>query len=416
MSNRIFVRNVFSLSLLQGVNLLLPLLVLPFLVRVLGVESYGLYVFSGVVVGYFGLICDYGFNLSGTRDVSKARHDKALLSELVTKIYTIKLLLFLMCTVGFGIVALMVPGVKENALLYWCAYGIVVGQALFPTWFFQGVEDFKSIVILNFLSKLFFTLMIFVVVRDSTEAYLAALLNSIGAFLSAVLAIFIMVAKYKVGYVKSSKSSIYAYAKNSFYIFLAQVKISLFSTTNIFILGLVCGPKSVGYFSVAERSMRALAQLQSPILTALFPRLSLGLVEQKEHSIRLIKKLVWYGSCAYLLIAVILFLFAEAFVVFVFGSEYIESVSAFRIVLLCPLLIYLNNIFGTQILLNVGKDKLYMLVLFTAGIFNLFASYLMTLKFDFIGTAWSLLLSELIVAAGMFYFAKSDLFDRKATL
>lgn len=415
MSNRSFVRNIFSLSLLQGANLFLPLFVLPYLVRVLGVESYGLYVFSGVVVGYFGLICDYGFNLSGTRDISKARHDKALLSELVTKIYTIKLLLFLMSTVGFGIVALTVPGVKENALLYWCAYGVVVGQTLFPTWFFQGVEDFKSVVILNFLSKLVFTLMIFFVVNDSADAYLAALMNSVGAVFSAVLAIAIMVVKYRVGYIKSTKNAIYAYAKNGFYVFLAQLKISLFSTTNIFILGLVCGPKSVGYFSVAERSMRALAQLQSPLLTALFPRLSLGLVEHKEHSIKLIKRLMWYGSCAYLLVSVILFVFAEAFIGLVFGSEYIESVGAFRIVLLCPLLIYLNNLFGTQILLNVGKDKLYMMVLFAAGIFNIFASYLMTLNFDFIGTAWSLLLSELIVVVGMFCFAKSDLLDRKAT-
>ena len=87
------IQNFTSLSILQIANYLFPLIVLPYVVRVLGPAKYGLINFAAAFIAYFNLISDYGFSLSGTKEISIIRDDKEKLSKTFSTIITIKLLL-----------------------------------------------------------------------------------------------------------------------------------------------------------------------------------------------------------------------------------------------------------------------------------------------------------------------------------
>lgn len=407
-----FVVNVMWLTLLQGINFFAPLIALPYLVRVLGVTDYGLYIFVGVMISYFGLVCDYGFNLTGTRDISLNKNNKDKVQLIFSKIIIIKTVALIITTFIFILLSIYSKHVQENFILYICTFSLLLGQTYFPAWFFQGIEDFKLIAILNCVSRTIFTIMIFITVKQPSDAYLVALMNSLGTLTVTIMALFIITYKYKIRIIKVDMNSVMSYAKKSFFVFMAQMKISLFSSANIVILGLISGPTAVGYFSAAEKLMRALAQIQIPLLSALFPKMSYELKNHNEKSIRLIKKILIAGTVFYALVCGLFFIAAESIIKVLFGEQFGPSVLPLQIILICPLLIFQNNIFGTQLLLNLGKEKIYLLVVSVTGIINLILAFILTEKYNFIGTSISLLISEICVVLGMFYFSKDYIFKK----
>ena len=405
--------NFFSLSVLQGANYILPLITLPYLVRVLGVEYFGLLAFATATVTYFSILTDYGFNLTATREISIHRDDKAKVIEIFSSVMSIKVILMFVSLLLLTILVFSFEKFSKDALVYFLTFGTVVGQVLFPVWFFQGMERMKYITYLNILSKVIFTIAIFVFVQGQSDFYLVPLLNSIGFLVAGIWSLYLVKKEFGVGFELQSIDTIKHHLVEGWYVFLSQLKISLFSSTNIIILGLLTNNTVVGYYSVAEKIMRALAMMQSPILGALFPHMSKLILKQKAKAVSQLKKVIFFGSIIYAIVLATVFVFSESIISLLFGDSAKESIVILQIMSIIPLTIFLNNIFGTQILLNTKKEKIFFLILLTAGITNLILCSLLTYFYGAIGTSVAMLIIEIGIMLAMYYFAKDFLNDSK---
>src|SRR6202050_252241 len=191
MSRRV-VGNAASVMAVQAGSYLLPLVNIPYLLRVIGPEHYGLIAFSQAVMAYFVTLNDYGFNLSATRELAVHRDDRVLRSQLYSAVMTIKLGLCLLSFLILCILVHFVPRFHRDAPVFFASFGAVVGTMLFPRWFFMGIEKMYLISLENLVMNAVFTVGIFLLVRHSSDYLIAAILQAGGTFLAGVIGLIIL--------------------------------------------------------------------------------------------------------------------------------------------------------------------------------------------------------------------------------
>jgi PST family polysaccharide transporter len=234
------------------------------------------------------------------------------------------------------------------------------------------------------------------------------LLSSLGISLGGLWSLGLIKKEFGIAFKLQSIHALKIRMVHGWYVFLSQLKISLFSNTNMVILGFIAGDKAVGYFAAAEKLIRSLASLQVPVTQALFPYISKDMKLDKQKAINQVSKVTKIGAIFYMIILLTIFIFSKEIILLVFGNDMIESVLVLKILLLIPLTIFLNNMFGTQILLNLGKDKIFFKILLSTALLNVVMVIPMTLFFGYIGTAVSVLISEIFLLIGMYIYARKE--------
>ena len=406
--NKRLLSNFLSLTILQGANYILPLITLPYLVRVLGVEYYGLLAFAGVTIAYFGIITDYGFNLTATREISIYRDDKEKVTEIFSSVITIKFLLMLVSFFLLVLLVLSFDKFKTNAFLYFATFGIVVGQVLFPVWFFQGMERMKYVMYLNVLSKLIFTVAIFIFVQEEKDFYIVPILTSLGYLIAGVLSLSLVKREFTIGFKSQKWETLVFYFKKSWYIFIANISNGIYTNSTVFILGLFTNNTIVGYFSAAERIIKIIQSLFAPLFQALYPYFSKKASVSKKEMLLISKKILYIVSTIALFVSLVLFISAPFVVNIVLGKEFHESIQIIQILSILPLTYVISNFLGTQIMLTNGKDKEYSNIFLYSTILNLLLSVVIAPIFQAVGIAYVTLATEILFMFSMIFFIQKN--------
>ena len=264
-NNKQLLSNFISLFTLQGLNYILPLIALPYLIRVLGVETFGLLAFATAFVMYFQVITNYGFQLTATKEISIYRDNKEKIVEIFSSVMIIKSLLLVFSFVLLTIIVFSFERLRSDWIVYFLTFGSVIGQVLFPVWFFQGMERMKYITYLNIISKSIFAAAIFIFVQDESDFLLVPLFTSIGFIIAGILSLRLIKIEFNVGFKFQSFDTIKMYLKDGWHVFVANIYTSLYTTTNVVLLGIFTNNTIVGYYSIAEKIVGAIAGLFIPI-------------------------------------------------------------------------------------------------------------------------------------------------------
>ena len=225
------ISNFFSLSVLQIVSYILPFITLPYLVRVLGIEYYGILAFAGAVIAYLGIITNYGFNLTATRDISAHRDNKQKIIEIFSAVMIIKFILMLGSFLVLILLVFSFDKLSKDWLIYFLTFGSVAGQVLFPIWFFQGMERMKYITYINIGSKLIFTVAIFVFVHSKEDLYMVPLLNSLGILAGGIYSLILVKKNFGVKFEFQNIGLLKQYMIDGWHIFVSEcisIKVMLF--------------------------------------------------------------------------------------------------------------------------------------------------------------------------------------------
>lgn len=395
---KVVISNITSLSTLQAVTYLLPVVILPYLFRVIGPEKFGLISFAQAFVQYFMIITDYGFNISATKEISLCREEHAKVCKAFSSVMTVKIALAFISLLVMGVIVYFIPKFRNDWLVYGLSFGAVVGNTLFPLWFFQGTEKMKYIANLNIAGGVILACLIFFFIKGPQDYLKVPLIYSLVFLTTGVLGQYTVFRRFGVSFKFQGYKNVRQQLKAGWDIFISIAAINAYTTTRVFTVGLLTNNTITGFYSIAEKIATLFQTFPlTSFSQALFPRLSKIFHKNKNKAFKIMHKLQQISINVALICLPLVLIFAHLIVRLVCGGDYPQTVLSLRLLLISVFFISANA-FRVQFLLVCGKTHIYSRIHVIMAMIGLPLIFLLIYAFSYVGAA----VATVAIEAGIF--------------
>lgn len=343
--------NVFYLSILQGVNYLLPFIALPFLFKKLGPEYYGLIAFSYSVALFLNILVDFGFELYSTREISINRENKTITDKIFSVTMVSKLCLLMSALIILIVLTASVEKFQVNSYVYFLMFFVVVGNYLSPVWYFQGMEKMKYVTIVNSAAKIISFTPMFIFIRSSDDLLYAAMFYAVGYFASGLLSLAIAFYQFEVRFIVPTLTEIKDSLAKSSHFFLSRATVSFYTTCNTVLIGLTFGNEMTGYYNIAEKLYQAFGSLINPLTQGLYPYMA------KTRNVLLFKRILLSTMVGSFFVVGFIYVFAGELLFLLFDTRNDYSIGVLKILIIGGLAIIPSYLIGYPFLAAMGYTR-----------------------------------------------------------
>lgn len=343
-------KNLIMLYGLSFAKLIFPMLTLPYLTRVLSTESYGVVAYVKSIMQYMQIVVDFGFLLSGTKDIVAVRSDRKELGRVTGEVLGARVLLVLL---AFSVLLLMtafIPILRANRVYTLLAFVSVFLSIFLFEYLFRGLEKMHVITLRYIIMRSISTVLTFAFVKGNDDILLIPVLDIIGSLASVGL-VAIEIKKLKIKIVCTSiRASIKKLFESAVY-FASNMATTAFGALNTLLIGIFLPPSEVAYWSVSMQLISAVQTMYNPIADGIYPEMI------KAKSMALIKRVFKIFMPIVVLGCVFTIAIAEYVLVIVGGVQYAAATTVFR--LLVPILLFSfpSIMLGWPTLGGIGKAK-----------------------------------------------------------
>jgi PST family polysaccharide transporter len=331
------VENYFFMTALQLISSAFGILIYPYLIRMMGGESYGLYVYALAITSYFIGLISFGFNFPGVKAISENKTNVNIKSEIVSSILTSKIYLGGLSVFIFLILLFSIPFLRENKLIIVIVFTQVIAEILYPSWYFQGVQKMKIVTYIQLTLRILSVPFIFILVKSPNDVWVYALIASSTVIASSIFlfSYLIYTENLTIRFQQFNKTR--TYFKDALPFFWSSTAGTIKQESVTIIIGAFFGMKDVALYDLANKLIMLPRMLTMSINSALFPKV----IENVKSAT--VKKIIRYETLIGL--AVVLF-------IVVFGYWLILLLGAKDMIAAYPLAIILS--FTVLVWLVVG--------------------------------------------------------------
>jgi PST family polysaccharide transporter len=391
-------RNFTYLFINQFFNLIVPLLVFPFLLKTLGLELFGLYSFTYSAIIFCFMFCDYGFNFSGSKYIAINKLDFKKRDLAFSTIVTLKGLIAIVISILWMAFVYYYPIFKNNLNFGFLFLGMILGNAINLQWFFQGIEKLGWYSTINSVIKLASNLSILFLVKSAADLNLIPLIYSIAFILTGLITYIVAIYSEKINFISSSRNTFRQFLKDGFDYFVTISTTSLVFNGTIIILSFF--EKSIliiGAFAALDRIIKILVSIYVPYSTAMYPRnmanFQIGYAEGRKSVI----KYGAYGLIFSIVTLLLICLFSEAILVFLNPKLVIYS-NWLKLFSFWFFFIVFNNLLGYHFLNGLNKSNVFRNINIVYTIITVALMSLGCYLFSFKGCIVSVLFGEVLLA------------------
>tara|TARA_B110000091_G_C13816342_1_gene477979 strand:+ start:1110 stop:2342 length:1233 start_codon:yes stop_codon:yes gene_type:complete len=399
-----FVKDYFFASSFQLFNVISPFLVIYLVIPIIEKKLYANVLLVTSLASYFKLLYDYGFEYFGAKKINSTSSNE-LKSIVFSGIMNSKLIIVVILVIPQILLSYFLLIDKNLVFIISHVSGIIF-LGLNPFWYFTAMKKFNLLALINLIIQFVFILLIIILIKNKEDWMYYGLAYSISQFLGLVISVFIL---QRNGVRYHFKFNLTGYfIKKSFSIMSFGVLSNVYVSSTVILLKFFnISSEMITDFGIAEKIVRGIRQIISPINRILYPRLAkLYLVSFSDF-----KKLIWNG------VSLITFLGVSLTIgLFVFKEQIFELLN-FPINqnllnltnLLSPIFIVgsLAGFLSYGYMITTNKESQLLKILFITIIIFLLANILLVPKYHAIGAAIAILISETILVLSIFSISKA---------
>lgn len=392
-------------SIYQLLLIILPLLTAPYVSRILGAEGVGIYAYTYSIAGYFVLFEMLGVKNYGNRSCARVQGDKGELGKTFVNIYALQIIVSVILMITYLIYSICFSKYRNEAI-FQILY--VLSGAIDISWFFFGIEKFKTTAIRSTIIKIISVVLIFTLVKDKNDVPIYILIIGGSALINQIVLWPFL--KNEIILCSPTFSEIKKHIVPNLVLFIPVVAVSLYKIMDKIMIGNISTMVETGIYENSEKIIGIPMSLITSLGTVMLPRMS-NLIANKEYdeSKRLMSKSMYFvvmmGSAMAFGIASI----AKSFAVMFYGEEFAGC--GIVTLTLAPTILFIcwANVIRTQYLLPSGMDKPYIVTVFSGAIVNLFTNFFLIPRLGAFGAALGTLAAEITVCVLQTLYVRKSL-------
>lgn len=389
-------KNFFYNSIYQILIMILPLITVPYIARIIGVEGIGIYSFTYSVALYFSMFILLGLNNYGNRSIAMVRDNLEELSKTFWNIYATEFMMAIFIIMLYFIYLFFF--VDQKYLTIAAIQGVFLFAYAFDiNWFFFGMEQFKLSVTRNTVIKLITIVCTFIFVKSNNDLWLYTFILAFGMFFSN-LVLWLFLKRY-IHFYKPKWKEMKIHIKPNLILFIPVIAISLYKVMDKIMLGTISSMVQTGFYENSEKIINIPQGIITALGTVMLPRMSnfaaKGDQKNSHRYIDLSMEMVMFLACALCFgIAGIAPIFAPVF----FGETF--RICGELISYLAIIILFLSwaNVIRTQYLIPQCRDREYIVSVFLGAVVNLIINLTLIPKYGAFGAVVGTVFAEAAVA------------------
>lgn len=314
-NNKTVIENYFFMTVLQIVNSFFYLLIYPYLIRSLGGEAYGTFIFATSIITYFIFLINFGFDFPAVKYAVLNISNNVKLEKLLSNIFTSKIILFILSFFIIIILSEFITFLEENFLLIMICYSQVIYHILLPQWLFQALQKMKIITYIQLVTKFLSLPVIILFVNDKDDLIAYALIFSLTNILSGLFAFLFVYFNFNLKFKIAKFREIGIWFKEAFPFFLSNSAGVIKEQSIIIIIGSLFGMKEVAIYDLANKIITIPKTLLTSVNSAIFP------VLVKNYDSIKIKKIIKIEYIVSLLVVLFIAIVGKYVVLFLGGKD-----------------------------------------------------------------------------------------------
>lgn len=342
--------NIVMLYVMNLTQLVLPLLTFPYLTRVLSVSNYGVLSYVKSLMTYTIIIIEFGYLLSGTKDIVEAKEDPQKIGLILGRITVAKILLAFIAFIVLLIMIIFVPLLHQHITFTILSFFSPFLTIFLFDYLFRGLERMYLITYRYLIMKGISTSCIFMFIHNNSQMLLIPLFDTLGTTMS-IIWVFHEVKKMGIKLRFDSFKAVLYSIRESFTYFISDIVSTIFNALNTLLIGIYLDSSSVAYWGVIMTLITAVQSMYTPISDGIYPHML------QTKSLKLLRKIIIIFTPLLALGGSVTFSGSKVIMLLIGGQKYLVASPYLRMCV--PLLIFsfFSMLFGWPTLGAIRKVR-----------------------------------------------------------